>query len=160
MAWNNDNNKDFAKECRITFATNKDTFNIINNLALETMRTVSQTVDALVVDAMYRNPDILHSTSRNFSLQILTKKSEELLKNIEKMDEFYEFKRNLWEICLILSGKNGKISVHGLGESAFDDLCNLIGRIKGTEPILFNECLLILKKTLKQKQLEVVYSTL
>jgi len=149
-------NNDHLKEYRITAAVDKETYNAVQNLALETYRTASQVANAFIIKGLLNDEVVLRSTSRNFSLQILAIKSSELKENLRNYDEFYQFKLNLWEICLNLNGKIGNISSHGIGTCGFKDLIDLVNQIKETEPALFKECVPIFKKTLNKNQLEYI----
>ena len=144
--------KDHTKEYRITIATDKRTFNAMKNLALESMTTTSQLGDNFIRAKLAEHENVPATTRRYFELNILTQKSAEIVKNMQNYDEFYEIKHNLMEICTIISGKLGPIYEDGTAGKGLEDLLWLIMEIKEKEPLLYIECIQIIKKNLNKVQ--------
>lgn len=148
--------KDHTKEYRISVATDKETYNAMNNLAIESMTTTSQLGDIFIKRGIIESDLVPLTTKRYFSLDILTQKSAQIVKNMQNYDEFYEFKRNINEICMILSGKYGVIYDDGVAGSGLKDLTDIIHTTQTQEPALFKECVKILNKTLNKSQKAIV----
>lgn len=148
--------KDHTKEYRLTIATDKDTFNAIKNLAIESMTTSSQLGDNFIKRGIMESDLVSETTKRHFSLDILTQKSAQIVENMRNYDEYYEFKRNINEICMILSGKYGSIYDDGVAGSGLKDLTDIMHDTQTQEPALFKECLIIIKKSLNKAQRDIV----
>lgn len=153
--------KDHTKEYRITIATDKATFNALKNMSIEHMTTTSQLGDIFIKRGIIEGVSVPETTKRLFSLDILTQKSQQIVKNMQNYDEFYEFKRNISEICMILSGKYGAIYDDGVAGFGLKDLTDLMHDTQTLEPFLFRECVKIINKSLNKAQkvivLEAVY---
>ena len=144
------------KDFRITVAVDRDTYNAVHSLAFRTFRTASSIGNTALLHYMENDEEVLESTSREFKVKILTEKSSELSRILRKTDEFYEFKVNFWEICLNLSGRMSKKSSHGTETHGFKDFIMVLESIRTTEPMLYEECCFIMRKTLNTKQRELV----
>lgn len=150
-----DNNK-HTKEYRITAAVDKDTFNTVKELALETFRTPSQVANSAILTYLLNESNVLKTTNSRFEVQILTNKSAELVKNLRKIDEYYDFKVNFWEICLNLSGKINKQTIKNTDDFAFHDFITILELIRTDKPLLYDDCIIIMKRTLNKGQRELV----
>lgn len=148
--------KDHTKEYRLTIATDGPTFNAMKNLALETMTTTSQIGDSFIKSGLIEHVRVPETTKRYFKLDILTQKSTQIIENMRNYDEFYEFKRNINEICMILSGKYGVSYDDGVAGSGLKDLVDIMHTTKTQEPALYKECLKIINKTLSKSQKVIV----
>ena len=148
--------KDHTKEYRIAVATDKETYNALKNLALESMTTTSQLGDIFIKRGIIENDNIPQTTKRYFSLDILTLKSAKIVENMRNYDEFYEFKRNINEICMILSGKLGPIYEDGVAGCGLKDLTDIMHETHDKEPALFKACIIIINKTLNKAQKQLV----
>lgn len=148
--------KDHTKEYRLTIATDKETFNAMKNLALETMTTTSQIGDSFIKSGLIEHTRVPETTKRYFMLDILTQKSAQIIQNMRNYDEFYEFKRNINEICMILAGKYGVSYEDGVAGSGLKDLVDIMHTTKTQEPALYKECLKIISKTLNKSQKAIV----
>lgn len=148
--------KDHTKEYRLTIATDKDTFNSIKNLAIESMTTTSQLGDIFIKRGIMESDRVPETTKRLFSLDILTQKSAQIVKNMQNYDEYYEFKRNISEICSILSGKFGPVYDDGVARSGLKDLTDIMHETKDQEPALYLSCVKIANKTLNKAQKDLV----
>lgn len=148
--------KDHTKEYRLTIATDKETYNAIHNLATESMSSVSQLGDSFIKKGIIESELVPETTKRYFSLDILTKKSAQIVQNMRNYDEYYEFKRNISEICMILSGKYGSIYEDGVAGSGLKDLTDIMHTTKEQEPALYLACVKIINKTLNKAQKDIV----
>lgn len=150
-----DDNK-HTKEYRITAAVEKDTFNIVKELALQTYRTPSQIANSAIIEYLLKDETLLKTTHRKYEVVVLTQKSAELVQNMRKFDEYYDFKANFWEICLNLSGKINRHSKKQTDDSAFADFIYIIELIRTDKPALYEECVKIMKRTLNRDQRDLV----
>lgn len=151
--------KDHTKEYRLTVATDKETFNAIKNLALETMTTTSQLGDSFIKRGIIEHSKVPETTKRYFNLDVLTQKSAQIVQNMRNYDEFYEFKRNVSEICMNLNGNLGPIYEDGIAGCGIKDLTSLFLEVRTSEPELFKKCIPILKKNLNKAQRDIVIDT-
>lgn len=145
-----------TKDYRITAAVDKQTYNLMQDIALETFRTVSQVANSYILQGLHDNDTVLETTKREFKALILGNKSAELVQNLKNIDQFYDFKVNFWQICLVLGGKMTKNNSHSPDSWEFEDLIHLIELIRVDEPELYSECVVIMKRTLNKAQKELV----
>lgn len=145
-----------TKDFRITAAVDKDTYNLMQDVALETFRTVSQVANSYIIQGLHDNDTVLETTKREFQALILSNKSAELVRNLKNIDPFYDFKVNFWQICLVLGGKMAKNNSHSPDSWEFEDLIYLIELIRTEEPELYQECIVIMKRTLNKAQKALV----
>lgn len=147
---------DYTKEYRVSIAVDQKTYNLLQNLALELMTTKSQLGNLYIMKGLQESPEILNTTKREYSIKILTEKSDEFINNLRKIDEFYDFRVNFWQICLVLGEKLHKKSSKSCNKHAIQDLIKLISVIRDTEPELYQDCVKIMKKTLNKAQLDII----
>ena len=150
---------DHTREFRISAAVDQKTYNIVQNLALELMTTKSQLASRYIMEGIKGSPEILNTTKREYSIKILTEKSDEFINNLRKMDEFYDFRVNFWQICLVLGEKLHKKSSQSSNKHAIQDLIWFCNLIKDSEPELYGDCVRIMKRTLNKYQLELIIPT-
>jgi len=143
----------------LSATVDQKTYNLVQNLALELMTTKSQLVSRYVMEGIKESPEILSTTKREYSIQILTEKSDEFINNLRKMDEFYDFRVNFWQICLVLGEKLHKKSSQSANKHAIQDLIWFCNMIKDSEHELYEDCVKIMKRTLNKYQLELIIST-
>ena len=148
--------EDYSKEFRLSTAVDQKTYNLIQNLALELMTTKSQLIARYVMKGLNESPEILGTTKREYSIKILTEKSDEFIQNLRKIDEFYDFRVNFWQICLVLGEKLHRKSSQGSNKHAIQDLIWFCNTIEETEPELYEDCVRIMKRTLNKGQLEII----
>ena len=150
---------DSIKNYRITTAVDERTHIAVVALAHESNKSPSQIVNDFVLNGLSNNPGVMKSTSRDFKIQLVTQKTDELVSILQNIDKFYQFKVNLWQICLLLSGKLGP-TTYNVGDPAISDIKDLMSSIKSTEPELYKECIYIMKfslnKSLKSEMLPQV----
>ena len=150
---------DHTKEHRLSTAVDMKTYNIVQNLALELMTTKSQLVSRFVMNGIKESPEILNTTKREYSIKILTEKSDEFINNLRKMDEFYDFRVNFWQICLVLGEKLHRKSSQSSNKHAIQDLIWFCNIIQESEPELYEDCVRIMRRTLNKHQLELIIPT-
>ena len=150
---------DSNKNHRLTTAVDEQTHKEVSALAYESNKTPSQIVNDFVIQGLSNNPNVMKSTSRDFKIQLVTQKTDELVSILQNIDKFYQFKVNLWQICLLLSGKLGP-NTYSIDDPAISDIKDLMNSIKTTEPELYKECIYIMKfslnKSLKNEMLPKV----
>lgn len=150
---------DSTKNYRITTAVDKLTHDAVSTLAFESNKSPSQIVNDFVLNGLSNNPKVMKSTSRDLKIQLVTQKTDELVSILQNIDKFYQFKVNLWQICLLLSGKLGP-NTYSIDDPAISDIKDLMNSIKTTEPELYKECIYIMKfslnKSLKNEMLPKV----
>lgn len=151
--------KDHTKQYNLSCVTDKETYNAVNNIALESLTTKSQLIDIWIKRGVIEHEPVDATTVRLFNLSLLTKKSETIMQNMRNYDEFYEFKRNVAEICMILSGRLGVIYESGIAGTGIKALTDLFNEVKSNEPELFKECIPILKKNLNKAQRDLIVDT-
>ena len=147
---------DHTKEYRLSAAVDKKTYNNVQNLAIELMTTKSHLIDRFIMEGLMGSPELLKSTQREYSIKLLTQKSDEFIQNLRKIDEFYDFRVNFWQICLVLGEKLHKKSYESSGKHAIQDLIKLVNGIRDVEPDLYTDCIKIMKRTLNKHQIELV----
>lgn len=148
--------KDHTKEYRLTCATDKETFNTVKDIALESLTTTSQLIDIWIKRGIILHEPVSPTRVRHFNMAIFTDQSEELMRKLRNYDEFYQFKRNIAEICLILNGNLGPIYEDGMAGTGIQSLIDLFNDVKVKEPALFKECIPILKKNLNKAQRDLI----
>ena len=148
--------EDYSKEYRLSTAVDQKTYNLIQNLALELMTTKSQLIARYVMEGLKESPEILGTTKREYSIKILNEKSDEFMQNLRKIDEFYDFRVNFWQICLVLGEKLHRKSSQSSNKHAIQDLIWFCNTIEETEPELYEDCVRIMKRTLNKGQLEII----
>jgi len=146
------------KNCRLAAAVDTKTFSAVHDLALETYRTPSEVVNSFIMSGLYETESILETTRKGFEAQILANKSAELVRNLKKIDDFYDFKVNFWQICIVLSGKMTKKALESPESAAFEDLISIIESFREDKPALYEDCCIIMRKTLNKSQKELMLS--
>ena len=96
------------------------------------------------------------TTRKEYEAKILANKSAELVRNLKKIDDFYDFKVNFWQICIVLSGKMTKKSSQSPESVAFEDLISIIEGFREDKPTLYEECCFIMRKTLNKAQRDLM----
>lgn len=144
------------KNYRLAAAVEQDTYNAVQGLALETFRTPSQVVNSFIISGLLETDVILETTRQEYEAKVLANKSAELVQNLKKIDVFYDFKVNFWQICIVLSGKITKKSSESLESAAFKDLMTIIESFREDKPVLYDDCCFIMRKTLNKGQKELL----
>lgn len=144
------------KSYRLAAAVEQDTYTAVQDLALETFRTPSQIVNSFIVSGLLESETVLNTTRKAYEAKILANKSAELVRNLKKIDDFYDFKVNFWQICIVLSGKMTKKSSESPESVAFEDLIDIIEGFRDDKPILYDECCFIMRKTLNRAQRDLM----
>lgn len=153
--------KNHTREYTLAAAVDKDTYNDVKNLALETLRTPSQVVNEFILSGLI-NADglVMKSTSRKYYARILSNHTSEMLRNVQNFDEFDAVKADFATFCLVIGGKIGQISEHGVGKHSIEDAMQIMSTIKSGDEVLYEECRLIGRKTLKKAQYELIFGTI
>lgn len=144
------------KNYRLAAAVEQDTYSAVQGLALETFRTPSQVVNDFIVSGLLGCEVVLATTRKEYEAKILANKSAELVRNLKKIDDFYDFKVNFWQICIVLSGKMTKKSSQSPESVAFEDLISIIEGFREDKPTLYEECCFIMRKTLNKAQRDLM----
>jgi len=145
-----------TKTHRLAAAVEQGTYTDVQSLALETYRTTSQVVNDFIVRGLLENEIMLGTSRLGYEAKVLENKSDELVRNLKKIDTFYEFKVNFWQICLVLGGKITKKNAESNESVAFDDLIMLIETFRDGKPDLYQDCCSIMRKTLTKTQRDLV----
>ena len=140
------------KSYRLSAAVEQDTYSLVQELALQTFRTPSQVVNDFIVKGILDSDVVLATTRKEFEAKVLANKSAELVRNLKKIDDFYDFKVNFWQICIVLSGKMAKKSSESSESEAFGDLISIIESFREDKPLLYEECCFIMRRTLNKEQ--------
>lgn len=143
------------RDRRLSAAVDPETQTRVQDLALETFRTPSQVVYEFILRGLNEgdnSTETLSTTKTKYEAQILANKSAELIQNLRNSDEYYDFKTNFWQICLILGGKMGKNSFQSTESNAIADLTMLLEAVRIENAVLYEECVLIMRKTLNRSQ--------
>ena len=145
-----------AKTHRLAAAVEQDTYTTVQDIALQTYRTTSQVVNSYIVKGILESELILETSKVEYDAKVLANKSDELVRNLKKIDVFYDFKVNFWQICLILGGKIRKNISESPESAAFRDLISIIEEFREDKPMLYEDCVVIMRKTLNKGQRELL----